>query len=145
MPPKKSEEELGKVMAALNESPFYRFINMSISKIGEGFSEVQVRVTPQFKNIWGSTHGGVAASLLDTTCGSSLYSSLEEAEGATTIDLRISYLAPVKEGLLVGKGKFVHRTRSLAWSQAEAFDEQGNLVARAQAIHKIIKREWGNK
>lgn len=136
------EEELARVAQALNESPFYRFIQMSIVKIGEGFSEVHLDLKPEFKNIWGIAHGGVASSLLDTTCGSSIYSSLEENEGAMTIDLRINFLAPAREGLLIGKGKFIYRTRNLAWSQSEAFDQEGNMIARAQAIHRIIKREW---
>jgi len=136
------EEELARVAQALNESPFYRYIGMRITKIGEGFSEVYIKLTPEFKNIWGTIHGGVAASLLDTTCGSSLYSELEQNEGAVTIDLRVNFIAVGKVGEMIGKGQFVYRTRTLAWSQADAFDGQGNLVARAQAIHKVIKREW---
>jgi uncharacterized protein (TIGR00369 family) len=85
----------------------------------------------------------VTATLLDSTCGSCLYSSLEANEGAMTIDLRVNFLAGVREGLLTGKGRFIHRTRSLAWSQADAFDQQGNLVARAECIHKIVRRDWG--
>lgn len=142
MSEKNREEELSRVAQALNESPFYRYIQMSVVKIGEGFSEVHMELRPEFKNIWGIIHGGVASSLLDTSCGSSIYSSLEENEGAMTIDLRINFLAQVREGLMIGKGKFVYRTRNLAWSQADAFDQEGNMVARAQAIHRIIKREW---
>jgi len=136
------EEEVKRVADALNDSPFYKFIRMSVVQIGEGVSEVHLELRPEYKNIWGSVHGGVAATLLDTSCGSALYSSLNENEGAMTIDLRVNFLAPVREGTLIGRGRFVHRTRTLAWSQAEAFDQAGNLLARAEAIHKIIKREW---
>jgi uncharacterized protein (TIGR00369 family) len=137
------EEELAQVAQALNQSPFYRYLGMRIVKIGEGFSEVHIDLSPEFKNIWGTIHGGVAASLLDTTCGSSLYSALEKNEGAVTIDLRVNFIAGGKVGKMIGKGQFVHRTRTLAWSQADAFNSEGHLIARAQAIHKVIKREWG--
>jgi uncharacterized protein (TIGR00369 family) len=136
------EQELSRVAQALNDSPFYRYIKMRIVRIGEGFSEVEIDVGPEYKNIWGTIHGGVAASLLDTTCGSSLYSSLQKNEGAVTIDLRVNFISAGKEGKMIGKGQFVHRNKTLAWSQAEAFDQSGNLVARAQGLHKIIKKEW---
>ena len=141
--PEKTREELERVAQALNESPFYRHLGMRIVRIEDGRSEMQMELGPKHRNIWNTFHGGAVASILDSTCGSSLYSSLAENEGAITIDLRINYLSPPAAGLLTGKGRFVHRTKALAWSEAEAFDSEGKRVAISQAIHRIIKREWG--
>jgi len=138
-------DEMEMVARALNDSPFYKFLEMKVVKIGEGISEVHLQLRPEYKNIWGLIHGGVTAALLDTTCGSSIYTSLEDNEGAMTIDLRVNYLAGAREGLMIGKGKFIYRTRNLAWSQAEALDQQGAVLARAQCIHRVIKRDWGKK
>jgi len=140
MADKSREDEIALAVQALNQSPFYRFIKMQVVKIGEGVSEVHLQLQPEYKNIWGLIHGGVAATLLDTSCGTSLYSLLEQNEGAWTIDLHTSFLGQIREGLMIGRGKAVYRTRNLAWSQAEAFDQEGNLVARGNAIHRVIKR-----
>jgi len=143
MPEENREEEFEKIAEALSESPYYKHLGMKIVKIRDKSSEAHLVLGAEHKNIWNTIHGGAVASLLDSTCGSSLYSMLDTDEGAITVDLRVNYLAPPREGLMIGKGKFVHRTRNLAWSEAEAYDNDGKLVARAQAIHRIIKRDWG--
>ncbi len=140
MPEKR--EEFKRVAEALSASPFYRHIRMRITKIEERSSEMWLELGEEHKNIWGTIHGGAIASLLDSTCGSSLYSSLEQNEGAITIDLRVNFFAPPQGSRIIGKGSFIYRTKRLAWSQAEAYDEKGNLIARAQAIHRIVKRNW---
>jgi len=141
--PEKSQEELDRVAMALNESPFYKYLGMRIVRLWEGHSEMHLELSQQHKNIWNTFHGGVIASVMDSSCGSSIYSSLQSDEGAITIDLRVNYLCPPKDGLLVCKGKFVYRTKNLAWSESEAFDRDNNLIARAQAVHRIIRRDWG--
>ena len=140
--PEENEARFQQVAELLSASPFYQHIRMRIVKIGEKSSEMHLELGGEHKNIWNTVHGGALASLLDSTCGSSLYSSLEENEGAVTIDLRVNFLAPAREGKVIAYGKFIHRTRSLAWSEAEAYDQEGKLLARAQAIHRIVKRNW---
>ncbi len=141
--PEKTQEELDRVALALNESPFYQHLGMRVVRIWDQHSEMHLELDQKHKNIWNTFHGGAIASVMDSTCGSCLYSSLDLDEGAITIDLRVNYLSPPREGLLIGKGRFVYRTRNLAWSEAEAFDQEGNLIATAQAIHRVIKRDWG--
>lgn len=141
--PEKGTELLERIAHVLNESPFYQHLGMRVIRIWEGHSEMHMELTQKHKNVWNTFHGGAIAGIMDSTCGTSVYSSLEDDEGVITIDLRVNYLSPPREGLLICKGRFVYRTRNLAWSESEAYDQEGNLIATAQAIHRIIKRDWG--
>jgi acyl-coenzyme A thioesterase PaaI-like protein len=41
-------------------------------------------------------------------------------------------------GRLIGKGRVVSRTKSVAFLEAELFDEAGNLLARSTSTAKIF-------
>lgn len=46
----------------------------------------------------GTLHGGVMASILDSTMGDAVRAGLEEDEETATVSMTVTYLAPAKEG-----------------------------------------------
>lgn len=136
-----SQEEIRRrIFKLLNDSPFYRHLGMEVVEAGEGRARLRLPVKDELKNLYGILHGGVIAALLDSSCSIAVGTLLETDEAAVTLDQRINYISNVKEGVLYGEGRALHKGRFTGVGQAEVRDEQGNLVAAGMITSFIIKR-----
>jgi len=52
----------------------------------------------------------------------------------------VNFIAPVREGDLIGTGKVFWSEGDIAVSEAEIRDDEGNLVARSIATHMLSAR-----
>ncbi len=127
------------LIQALNSSPYYRLLGMEVLELGEGRSRLRIRVRQDHHNLYGILHGGVIASLLDSTCTIALASLLEVGETAVTVDQRINYISNISQGELYGEGRAIHRGRFTGVSQGEVRDQEGKLVAVGMATIFIIR------
>lgn len=137
----KRREQEALVQAAVNNSPYYRHVGMRVIGYTESGSVMEVTVRPEHKNVWGTMHGGVLASLVDSCCGTAIGPALGGDETAVTLDVRVQFFRPVREGTLTAKGRMVHRTQRYAIAEAEVHDQEGNLVARGSTIHSVVRRK----
>jgi uncharacterized protein (TIGR00369 family) len=129
MGPDAGQERLNLMMQLANTSPFYHFYGMEVSELGEGISRLHLPMKEEFKNLYGTAHGGVLAALLDSTCSFALASLLEEGEAMVTLDMRVNFIGNVSAGLLTGEGTAIHKGRTTAVARGEVRDEAGKLVA----------------
>jgi len=136
-----SQEEIRRrIFKLLNESPFYRHLGMEVVEAGEGRARLRLPVKDELKNLYGILHGGVIAALLDSSCSIAVGTLLEADEAAVTLDQRINYISNVKEGVLYGEGRALHKGRFTGVGQAEVRDEEGNLVAAGMTTSFVIRR-----
>jgi uncharacterized protein (TIGR00369 family) len=86
-------------------------------------------------NVIGSVHGGYAATLLDFACGYAVMSTLEPGQGFSTIELKVSYLRPLRAdtGPVRATGRLVKSGRRVAFSEATLTDSAGEVVATASS------------
>jgi len=84
-------------------------------------------------NPHGAAHGGYAASILDSACGSAIYSMCSAAVGHVTAELKVAYHRPITEetGRLRAEGKVVTFGRKIGFAEATLKDAQGRLYASA--------------
>jgi uncharacterized protein (TIGR00369 family) len=76
-------------------------------------------------------HGGVLFTMLDSAMGRAVLSTLPDRRGCATIECRINYFRPVREGRLIATGTVLNVTRSTAYAEGSIVDSNGKLVARA--------------
>jgi uncharacterized protein (TIGR00369 family) len=60
------------------------------------------------------------------------------AVAAATIEMKTTFLRPAL-GRLVGKGRRLHRTASMAFCEGSVFDADQQLVAHATGTFKFLK------
>jgi uncharacterized protein (TIGR00369 family) len=133
------QEYLEAMMTILNSSPYYRHMGIKVVRWAEGTSRLEIEAAEPTKNLYGTVHGGVLASLVDSACGVALGTLLDEGETAVTVDLRINYIAPVREGLLIAEGKVIHRGRNTGVAEAVLHGEEGTIVAKGMTTHFVQK------
>jgi acyl-CoA thioesterase len=120
--------------------PFLDHIGLVVREHGAGSSTCALTVAPFHRNSSGIVHGAVLFALADTGMGAALFPTLEQGDGCATVELKISYFKPVREGELVCTTQLVHRARTLANLESSIYAGAA-LVARANGHFAIVRRQ----
>jgi uncharacterized protein (TIGR00369 family) len=94
-------------------------------------------------NPLGSVHGGILTTVLDTVMGCAVQSLLDEGVGFATIELKTSFVRPVKiaTGVLRAEGVVVHGGSRVSTAEAKLVDREGTLYAHATSSALIVAHE----
>ena len=84
------------------------------------------------------THGGATMTLMDVGMATASRSVQPEL-GVVTIEMKTSFMQPAR-GRLTVKGRLLHRTTSLAFTEATVFDASGRVCAHATGTFKYVRR-----
>lgn len=106
-----------------------------------GTIEIGFIADERFLNPAGNVQGGFLAAMLDDTQGPAVFAMTGGAVYAPTIDFTISFIKPARPGSFVGKGRVVSLGKTVAFTEAELFDEAGDLVARATFTARVMKAD----
>jgi uncharacterized protein (TIGR00369 family) len=124
----------------MNNCPYWSLISMKLKALEWGYSELIIEVSEKHLQPMGIVHGGVYASLVDSTSYWSAFSQLDEGMGLTTVEMKLNYLSPISEGLLLGKGRCLKLGKQIALAEAHIFDPGGLLVCYGTTTMMIIER-----
>ena len=124
--------------------PFVEMLGFELLRFEDGESEIALTLREELCNSWSVAHGGVTMTLLDVAMAHAARSSGRGGEGQSngigvvTIEMKTSFMRPGL-GRLLAKGRRIHSTASLAFCEAQVFDEKGELVAQASGTFKYLK------
>jgi uncharacterized protein (TIGR00369 family) len=108
--------------------------------VGQGTIELAFNATESFTNPAGNVLGGFVSAMLYDTVGPALLATLEPDQFQSTLELKTTFLRPVKPGRLVGRGRVLHRVADVAFLEASLDDDTGATVATASATARVIER-----
>jgi uncharacterized protein (TIGR00369 family) len=120
------------------EIPFVTHLGFALTAFADGRAEVTYTPAPEHLNSFSVTHGGAQMTLLDVTMACAARSRTPEL-GVVTIEMKTSFMQPAV-GALTAKGELMHRTATMAFTQATIFDAQGRACAHATGTFKYMKR-----
>ena len=126
----------------LPPAPIASLFGLRIREVEAGRVVFEFDPDESFYNPIGTVHGGVACTLADTVIGCAVHSTLAAGVGYTSIDLQVSYLAPLTStsGPVVATGRVVRAGRRVAFGRAEITDGHDRLVAEASGSCLIMDR-----
>ena len=122
-------EHINALLNLINRGPFFELVSMRVCDLGIGYSKVEVNLQNKHMNPFGSIHGGVYSSILDTAAYWSAYCELDENAGLTTIDICVNNLSMINDGLMIVEGKTIKVGKSICLAEASAKDKNGKLLA----------------
>jgi len=64
---------------------------------------------------------------------------VQQDMGVVTIEMKTSFMQPAR-GQLSGKGRLMHRTATMAFTEATIFDAEGRACAHATGTFKYVRR-----
>ena len=119
------------------EVPFVSHLGFVLHQFEDGLSEVAYTPLPEHLNSFAVTHGGALMTLLDVTMATAAR-SVSPDMGVVTIEMKTSFMRP-SIGALTAKGKLIHRTATLAFTEATVFDASGKGCAHATGTFKYVR------
>ncbi len=118
--------------------PFVHHLGFDLVLFEGGHSQIDYEPRPEHLNSFGVTHGGACMTLLDVTMATAAR-SVQQDMGVVTIEMKTSFMQPAR-GALSGKGRLMHRTATMAFTEATVFDAEGRACAHATGTFKYVKR-----
>jgi uncharacterized protein (TIGR00369 family) len=98
--------------------------------VGPGYVVSEIDVREEMLNPFGAAHGAVLASLADHVLGSSVFPVVPRGTWPASLEFKLSYLAPVRVGVLRGRGEVVALRKRTAVVQM-SFENEGRAVGAA--------------
>ena len=106
-----------------------------------GTIEIGFIADERFTNPGGTIQGGFLAAMLDDTQGPALFGHTHGAAYAPTIDFTVSFLKEARPGNFIAKGRVIRLGRTIAFTEAELFEEAGEMIARATFSNRVMRGE----
>jgi len=136
---KLNAEYVHRVNQLVNHSPYFELLSMKILDVGLGFSLLEINLAEKHLQPFGFVHGGVFASIIDAATFWAIFYEIEDQKaGATTVDLKLNYLAPAVSGKLIAKGRQIKLGKTLGYAEAEVTDENSKLLAHGTSTLMIL-------
>ncbi len=122
-------KHIEQLLTLINASPYFKLLNIEVCELKKGYSKIIVRLEEKHLNPFGTLHGGVYASAIDTAAYWAAYCELDEDAGFTSVDVSVNNLSMASGGMIIAEGRSVKVGRSICLCEATATDENGRLLA----------------
>jgi uncharacterized protein (TIGR00369 family) len=119
--------------------PVAGLIGIEVDRVEAGESQMSMEVEERHSNPMGTVHGGILCDLADAAMGVAYFSTLDEGESFTTLELKINFLRPFWTGRLVAHGRVVSQGRSVGLTDCRVEDAEGRLVAYATSTCMTLR------
>jgi acyl-CoA thioesterase len=108
-------------------------LGMQFVRGQDGIGQIRIAVDKRLMHPQQMVHGGVIFTLADTAMSLALASVIPPGTPFGTIEAKINYLLPVREGELLAEGKVVHLGGTTAVMEATVYNstaEQKRAIAQ---------------
>ena len=121
--------------------PLGDMLGIVAERRGAGGSRLRLAVDPAWHNPNGVLHGGVIYTLIDYCMGSAVQPDLAQGEHCATIEVKVSYLTPVRDGTLWAETQVVKQGRTIAFTETKVWDHNARLVATASGSMFVFRTD----
>lgn len=109
---------------------------------GNGWVRVRMAVRPRHLHKGGVVQGGIIVTLADYALYRAV-STLAAAEGGrlgATVELKVNFIAPAKDGSLVAESRIVHKGNRLVVGDMTVTDNKGQLIAKGLGTYTLFNK-----
>jgi len=120
-------------------SPLNELLEMRLVSLGDGEAVFEAMPSRRFYNPQQRTHGGYAATMLDSAMGCAIFSRLGKNANFGTIELKVNYVRGIfaETGRLTCAGKVIHFGRRIQTAEARIVDAGGKLYAHGSGTFMV--------
>jgi len=144
-PPRLSDEEmLARFATSKKRPPCTETVGMRLTHVDQAsmVARYEFAARQEFANPTGAIQGGFIAAMLDEAMSATAIIASNVTMNAPTLEMKISFLSPLFVGKATAEARILKWGRSTCFIEAELFDPEGKLVAKASATQapKAFKR-----
>lgn len=105
-----------------------------------GRSAIEYEVGPQMCHSGGVAQGGFVCGWIDAAMAHASLSLMPEMT-PMSLELKVSYFAPVRPGRVVAEGWIERRGRATCFAEGRLLDPDGKVLAKASSTIRLIPRD----
>ncbi len=120
------------------DNPYWNLIGLREVELKDGTSVIELPIKREITQRRGTVHGGVLASLVDSSIGAAIRSVLPPGMSIITAELKLNYIRPGVGTKFIGRGSVIHMGRTLAVGEAKIWNQDGKLIAAGMATFKLL-------
>ena len=120
------------------DAPISQLVGFQVLPGESGEATVLIQASQQHHNPMGRVHGGLLAALADAAMGIAFGRTLLDSEDFSTIEMKVNFIRPVREGLLTAKAKVTQRGLRVGFLECQVTNAAGKLVATATCTCMVI-------
>jgi len=115
----------------IDSNNYPRHLGFVLDSIEHGRAVMGVDVHERLLQLQGVMHGGAIASLIDTAVAMAIASVSEPGDKFTTVEMKVNYLAPIKNGRAIADARLIKAGRRIIVAECDVSDSGGTLAAKA--------------
>jgi uncharacterized protein (TIGR00369 family) len=119
--------------------PVAELLDIDRVSFGDGKCTMKLEAGEQHSNPMGTIHGGILCDVADAAMGMAFFTTCEDGESFTTLELKINFLRPFWTGTLLAHGRVVSRGRTVGLTECEVVDDQNRLIAKATSTVMALR------
>ena len=121
----------------IENDPFIKFVGMKVKIVSPGVAEASLDLKENHMRTGDFMNGGAIATLLDTAGGTAVFSLCKTNQ--VTSNLNISYLNPVKKGLVRAVGEVIKEGKRIVYVKISLLDAEGKLCTYATGTWYVYR------
>ena len=122
-------------------APISQLLGLEVEPGEVGEATVHLPVGERMHNPMGVVHGGVIALLADAAMGIAFGRTLDDASSFATMEMKVSYLRPVKNSRLTATARLIARGLRIGFIECVITDSRSKEIARASCTCTINSLE----
>lgn len=123
--------------------PFVEALGFELLRFEGGEAEIRLEPRELHLNSFQVVHGGVGMTLLDVVMAHAARSLHRDQDGGgpgvVTVEMKTSFLRPA-EGVLIARGRVLHASATLAFTEGSVMLADGRLCAHATGTFKYVRK-----
>jgi uncharacterized protein (TIGR00369 family) len=127
--------ETRRVLASI---PFNKLLGMRVARTHRDGITIECKIHRRFLNSANVVHGGVSASLADAAVGIALHRHLGDHRPITTVEMKINYFRPVKEGRILARCHLLRVGSTLCIGRVDIADGRSRAIGTALVTYMIL-------
>ena len=126
---------------AFSKNTLMETLNIEFIDAGEGFLVAKMPVNAAVHQPMGLLHGGASVALAESVGSAASHFFINDKEQEVRgIEISANHLRSIREGVVIGTARIIHKGRTLHLWEIKVTDEEGNLISLCKLTNMVLAK-----
>lgn len=125
----------------ISKNTLMQTLNIEFVDAGEDFLVAKMPVNSSVHQPMGLLHGGATVALAESVGSAASYFFIDSKEQEVRgIEISANHLKSIREGVVYGTARIIHKGKSLHLWEIKITDEAGNLISLCKLTNMVLTK-----
>ncbi|KVV14053.1 PaaI family thioesterase [Flavobacterium sp. TAB 87] len=136
-----SKEQVLEFCNQFSKNTLMQTLQIEYIDAGEDFLVAKMPVTPAVHQPMGILHGGASVALAESVGSAASHFFINpEKQEIRGIEISANHLKSIREGVVFGTAKIIHKGKTLHLWEIKITDESGNLISLCKLTNMVLDK-----